>query len=88
MKEKHSFERSCERRNFLMKTVKELSREQLVELKGRYLDDRLFEEENRGASYGELCSADKIVSDEEIFAEYEGCIFSDDDFFATAWCCA
>ena len=32
--------------------VKELNREQLNELKGRYLDEKLYEEENRGASMG------------------------------------
>ena len=60
--------------------VKELNRDQLNELKGRYLDEKLYEKENRGASYGELANADEIVSDETIFEEYECYYFSNDDF--------
>ncbi len=63
--------------------VTELSRDQLVELKGKHLDDRLYETEGRGASYGELADADEIISDEEIFEVYSGYDFSDDDFSCT-----
>ena len=64
--------------------VTELNRDQLIELKGNYIDNYLYENEGRGASYGELASADELVSDEKIFEEYESYDFSMDDFGCTA----
>lgn len=64
--------------------VTELSRDQLTELKGEYLDNWLYENEGRDASMGEWIDADEIVSDDEIFREYEGVDFVNDDFFSTA----
>lgn len=59
-------------------TVKELNREQIEELKQRFLTENA----DGGISYGELADADSAVSDEEIFREYEGVEFSPDDFFS------
>lgn len=59
-----------------MKTVRELSRDELIELKGRYLT-----EHQPSVSYGDLANADTLVSDETIFAEYAGVHFVPDDFF-------
>lgn len=65
-----------------MLTVYELTREQMKDLKAAYLDRFLQEEENRCASYGELADADEIVTDDEIFSEYAGTMFSPDDFLS------
>ena len=67
-----------------MMSIRDLNREQLAEVKGNYLADKIMREEKRGISYGELANADTIVSDEEVFGEYEGTVFSPDDFC----CCA
>ncbi len=65
-------------------TVKQLNRDMLIELKERYLMDKLDETENRTPSWGELADADETVSDETIYEEY-GCYdFGVDDFFCTA----
>lgn len=55
-------------------TVKELNREQLVQLKCAYLT------REHDVSYGELAAADKIVSDEIMFEEYKNFDFSEGDF--------
>ena len=55
-------------------TVKELNREQLVQLKCAYLT------REHDVSYGELAAADEIVSDEIIFEEYKNFDFSEGDF--------
>ena len=57
-------------------SVYELSKNQLIELKQNYLC-----EVQKNVSYGELYDADNIISDEEIFNEYENVKFSEDDFF-------
>ena len=62
-------------------TVRELNRDQLIELKGRYIDDRNTEK-GEGTSYQEYAEADSIVSDDEIFAAYEGTEFVEDDFLS------
>ena len=54
--------------------VKELNREQLIILKGRYLS------KDEDVSYGELLEADNLVSDETIFEEFEGINFVEEDF--------
>ena len=57
-------------------SVYELSKNQLIELKQNYLC-----EVQKNVSYGELCDADNIISDEEIFNEYGNVEFSEDEFF-------
>lgn len=61
-------------------TVKELKRQQLQELKCKYYDDVLMENEERGISYGEMAEIDDIISDEKIFEEFAGYCFTDEDF--------
>ena len=56
-------------------SVYELSNNQLIELKQHYLC-----EVQENVSYGELCDADDIISDEEIFQAYSRTDFSSDDF--------
>lgn len=56
-------------------SVYELSKNQLIELKQNYLC-----EVQKNVSYGELCNADNIVSDEEIFQAYSCVDFSSEDF--------
>ena len=56
--------------------VKELTREQLIELKQRYYTER-----NENVSYGELVDIDNLVSDNEVFEEYEHITFVEEDFF-------
>ena len=63
-------------------TVRELSREQMLQLKQEIIDDELYESEGRGASYGELADADGLVSDDAVYGRYGGTEFSDGDF----WC--
>lgn len=57
-------------------SVKDLTREQLIELKQRYYTER-----NENVSYGELADIDNLVSDNEIFEEYGHIIFVEEDFF-------
>ena len=56
-------------------SVYELSKNQLIELKQNYLC-----EVQKNVSYGELCDADNIISDEEIFQAYSCTDFSLDVF--------
>lgn len=56
-------------------SVYELNKNQLIELKQNYLC-----EVQENVSYGELCDADDIVSDEEIFQAYSCMDFSSEDF--------
>ena len=60
-------------------SVKELTREQLIELKQRYYTER-----NENVSYGELADIDNLVSDNEIFEEYGDITFVEEDFFCTS----
>lgn len=62
-------------------TVRELTREELQELKINMLDEYLQEEENRNISYGEIADIDELVTDESVFKEYENTSFVKDDFF-------
>lgn len=62
--------------------VRDLSRDQLSELKQSFLFDRMVENGDC-PSYGELANADEAISDEAVFAAYEGTVFSPDDF-----CCS
>jgi len=59
-------------------TIKDLSEEQKIELKQNFLA------KDNDVSYGELASADELVSDEELEEEYGQVCFTDDDFFCTA----
>jgi hypothetical protein len=61
-------------------SVEELPREALQELKQRYYAEKYDED----LSYGELADIDDIVSDEEVFDEYGGTSFTEDDFFCLA----
>lgn len=73
-------------------TLQELSKEQVHELKERYLmklaDEGTFTEvldvDYDEPSYEDLANADEIVPDDVIEREYEGVCFVDDDFFCTA----
>lgn len=56
--------------------VTELSRDQLTELKVRYYTER-----NENVSYGELANINELVTDAEIFEEYDFVCFVEDDFF-------
>ena len=57
-------------------TVKELNRDQMVQLKQDYLV------EIRGdVSYGELADADELVTDAQVFDRYAGVDFVPDDFW-------
>ena len=68
--------------------VTELSREQLVELKERFLvllaDEGIFAEvvqrDYDAPSYDDMANADAIVPDEAVFRELEGVNFTSDDF--------
>ena len=57
-------------------SVKELTREQLTQLKEQY-----YIEKNNNVSYGELVDIDNLVSDNEVFEEYEHITFVEEDFF-------
>lgn len=61
-------------------TVQELKRQQLQELKIKYYDDRLQDVEGRCISYYEMATIDDLVTDDEVFQEFGGYIFTDDDF--------
>lgn len=63
--------------------VKELTREQLIELKTHYYIFDKFEDEI-DVSYYELSLIDELVTDEEVFDYYSTTTFSCDDFFCTS----
>ena len=73
-------------------TIKELSKDQLHELKERYLmklaDEGTFAEvigvDYDAPSYGDLANADEIVPEDVIEREYGNVTFVADDFFCTA----
>lgn len=68
--------------------VTELNRTQLKELKERYLinlsDEGIYSlwmgVDYEGPSWSDLANADKLISDETIFKEFEGVNFVDEDF--------
>lgn len=72
--------------------VHELSKDQMHELKERYLmqlaDEGSFSEvldvDYDEPSYSDLLNADEIVPDDCIFRAYEGVCFVPEDFFCTA----
>lgn len=58
----------------MVMTVYELNREQLTQLKTDYLV-------REGAiSWGEIANANELVTDEEIYTEFEGVYFVPGDF--------
>ena len=59
--------------------VKELNRDQLIQLKQRYLTD-WYDSLGSSPSYGELADADTLVADELVFYYYDGVDFVEDDF--------
>lgn len=61
--------------------IKDLTKGQKEELKQRYYDEKLQNEEDRTISYYEMAIIDDLVSDEEIENEYGYISFVNDDFF-------
>ena len=69
--------------------VRDLSREQMLELKQRYLtqlaDEGSYAEildcDYDEPSYWDLAHADEIVPDDVVYRAYEGVYFVPDDFF-------
>ena len=59
--------------------VDELNRDELTELKRNY-----YSEKNKNVSYGELSFIDDLVTDSEIYKEYEGVEFTSEDFFCNS----
>lgn len=64
--------------------VRELTRDQLVELKGNFLCEIADRRIGESPSYYELANADSIVTDEDVFAFYDGIDFVPEDFSCTA----
>ena len=58
-------------------SVRDLNREQLEQVKQHYY---ILKHENTGTSYGELAAINELVTDAEIYTEYDGTIFYKDDF--------
>ena len=56
--------------------VQELNREQMICLKQGLLCER-----NQSVDYLSLAQADNIISDEEVYNEYNGIMFTEDDFY-------
>ena len=71
-------------------TVRELNREQLIELKENYVTNlvneglfrEVFDVNYDEPCYGFMSEIDNIVSDETVFRYYDGVTFTDDDFFS------
>lgn len=62
-------------------TIDDLTKEQLQQLKVKYLDELLYEKEKRSISYGEIITIDEIITDEEIKKAYDFYTFTTEDFF-------
>lgn len=62
-------------------SVKDLTSEQLEQLKVQYLDNLLMETENRNISYGEIYNINEIVSDSIIYNLYSMYEFVEEDFY-------
>ncbi len=60
-------------------TLKELNSEQRLQLKQDILTRRM-DEKGESPSYGELADADRLVSDQELEAEFGNTEFVPDDF--------
>ena len=61
--------------------VRELTRDELLELKSRYYTE-LLDQKGESPSYGELANVDTLVTDEEVYEAYDGIDFVKDDFFS------
>ena len=55
--------------------VRELNREQLEELKVNY-----YVERHEDMSYDDIVNINNLVSDKEVFEEYAGTMFTEEDF--------
>lgn len=60
--------------------VRELNRDQLIQLKQHYLTELRIKEGTR-VSFAEIAEADSLVSDETIYKEYSRITFTEDDFY-------
>ena len=60
-------------------TLKELNSEQRLQLKQDMLTRRM-DEKGESPSYGELADADRLITDEELEAEFGNTEFVPDDF--------
>lgn len=60
-----------------MRSIDELTRDEIIELKQHYYNEKHPE----GVSYGEFLAVDDLVSDEEIRTAYDGITFTEEDFF-------
>lgn len=56
--------------------IRELSRNQLEQLKQDY-----YCKKNINVSWSELANINALVSDQTIYAEYDGICFTEEDFF-------
>ena len=61
-------------------TIKELTRDQLTQVKQRYYTQKIDAEQGAGVSYMELATINELVSDAEIFEAFAGVEFVPDDF--------
>ena len=61
--------------------INDLTREQIEQLKIRDYDEKLYDEENRSISYGEIIAIDVIVDDKTIKKHYSDYTFTSDDFY-------
>ena len=72
--------------------VYELNKEQMLELKQRYLTQladegsyaEILDVDYNEPSYWDMINADEIVPDDVVFENYAGVCFVRDDFFCTA----
>lgn len=62
--------------------LKDLNREQVQQVKIRYLDELLQEKEGRSISYGEMANIDAIIkdSDQDFINTYANTFFTEEDF--------
>ena len=63
------------------KTVTDLTRKELIELKEFYLAELVNEGEIEEPSMWDLANIDEIVSDGTVFEYYHDILFTEDDFF-------
>ncbi len=59
-------------------TVHDLTRDQLIELKQKMLVD--MADERGDPSWSDMADADNLVTDKQVFKEYDGTEFTQDDF--------
>lgn len=64
-------------------TVRELNRDQLIELKQDYLE-KWAQETGERLSWGDYADADEEIPDEWVLEYYADYTFSDDDFLCSA----